>query len=197
MSMCRQLMSLAEFNPKIIFDTLYRSACLRAISSQYSSQDPTASDWHCSRIEGHLIVLYRQLKHSDAAEIHAANVRKYQHWWSGIKTNRTCLLCLSARPECVAPCGHSYCENCTRRFSQKLHLWGERYEVSSCLLCGSAGWSTKIKPCTAGVNILGIDGGGTRGIIPLEFLTLIQSRLGNACDLQELFDLILGTSSGM
>ncbi|EER41739.1 phospholipase [Histoplasma capsulatum H143] len=42
---------------------------------------------------------------------------------------------------------------------------------------------------------LAIDGGGVRGVIPLEILLLLQEKLG-ACPVTDLFDLIMGTSSG-
>ncbi|KAH8431446.1 patatin-like phospholipase family protein [Aspergillus melleus] len=44
-------------------------------------------------------------------------------------------------------------------------------------------------------TILAIDGGGVRGVIPLEFLVLVQESLGR-CPLQDLVDLGVGTSSG-
>ncbi|KAI1839796.1 hypothetical protein JX266_013990, partial [Neoarthrinium moseri] len=53
-----------------------------------------------------------------------------------------------------------------------------------------------VKPDTAGVRVLSIDGGGTRGRAPLEFLQALQDRLGLPYPLQRNFDLIYGTSSG-
>lgn len=44
--------------------------------------------------------------------------------------------------------------------------------------------------------MLSIDGGGTRGVIPLEHLRLLQDALGPDCALQDMFDLAVGTSSG-
>ncbi|EAW20659.1 patatin-like phospholipase family protein [Aspergillus fischeri NRRL 181] len=49
---------------------------------------------------------------------------------------------------------------------------------------------------TMNPTILAIDGGGVRGVIPLEFLVLIQEHLGPSCPLQDLVDLAVGTSSG-
>ncbi|TKA60681.1 hypothetical protein B0A55_12855, partial [Friedmanniomyces simplex] len=46
------------------------------------------------------------------------------------------------------------------------------------------------------IRILSVDGGGIRGIIPLEFLHLLQRSLGSSCRIQDLFDLALGTSAG-
>lgn len=52
------------------------------------------------------------------------------------------------------------------------------------------------KPPTAAGCILTIDGGGVRGVIALECLDIIQNALGPGCELQDLFDLAIGTSSG-
>ncbi|KAK0866001.1 hypothetical protein LTR87_015181 [Friedmanniomyces endolithicus] len=54
----------------------------------------------------------------------------------------------------------------------------------------------RLKPPTAGVRVLSVDGGGVRGIIPLEFLHLLQRSFGSSCRIQDLFDLALGTSAG-
>ena len=53
-----------------------------------------------------------------------------------------------------------------------------------------------LKPPTAGVRILCIDGGGIRGVIPLEFLGLLQGDIGPECPIQDFFDMAFGTSSG-
>lgn len=53
-----------------------------------------------------------------------------------------------------------------------------------------------VLPPTMNPTILAIDGGGVRGVIPLEFLILIQENLGS-CALQDLIDLSIGTSSGL
>jgi hypothetical protein len=46
--------------------------------------------------------------------------------------------------------------------------------MSSCYLCLSqAGLTVRLKPRTDGVGILGVDGGGPEGIIPLEHLEIL------------------------
>src|SRR5205814_7260003 len=54
----------------------------------------------------------------------------------------------------------------------------------------------KLKPPTAGVRILCIDGGGVRGIIPLNVMALLQILAGQDFHVQDLFDLKFGTSAG-
>lgn len=57
-----------------------------------------------------------------------------------------------------------------------------------------------IKPPTAGVRILSIDGGGVRGVIPLRALhdleLTIQTLIGDQITIQDNFDLAVGTSTG-
>lgn len=54
----------------------------------------------------------------------------------------------------------------------------------------------KVKPDTASVRVLSIDGGGTRGRAPLEFVRVLQDRLRLPCPVQHHFDVVYGTSSG-
>ena len=54
----------------------------------------------------------------------------------------------------------------------------------------------KLKPPAAGINVLSIDGGGTRGIIPLQTLQILQDKIGLPYPVQENFDFAFGTSSG-
>jgi hypothetical protein len=64
------------------------------------------------------------------------------------------------------------------------------------MLCKNEGYLNAIlKPSTAGVRVLSIDGGGARGVVPLEHLLLLQS-LMTEIPLQDLFDLVVGTSAG-
>ena len=65
------------------------------------------------------------------------------------------------------------------------------------MLCGRVSYlRAELKPPTAGVRVLSIDGGGVRGIVPLEFLNALQGLLGFDMHLQHMFDLAFGTSAG-
>lgn len=52
-----------------------------------------------------------------------------------------------------------------------------------------------VLPPTMSPTILAIDGGGVRGVIPLEFLLLVEEYL-HPCVIQDVVSLALGTSSG-
>ncbi|KAL8788264.1 MAG: hypothetical protein Q9213_001784 [Squamulea squamosa] len=70
------------------------------------------------------------------------------------------------------------------------------YRFDNCLVCRNGVLQVTVKPPTAGVRIVSIDGGGVRGVVPLEFLGLLQDLVGPDCPIQSLFDLAFGTSSG-
>jgi patatin-like phospholipase/acyl hydrolase len=55
----------------------------------------------------------------------------------------------------------------------------------------------KIHPPTAGVGgVLCIDGGGTRGVLPLKYMKRIEDRIGLRMPLQKFFKVAFGISSG-
>jgi hypothetical protein len=72
------------------------------------------------------------------------------------------------------------------------------FKIHRCFLCGEEAKdvSVKIHPPTAGVGVLCIDGGGTRGIIPLTLMKRIQDRIGLPIPLQDFFRVAFGISSG-
>lgn len=70
--------------------------------------------------------------------------------------------------------------------------------MSACILCGVKGEVIfRFVPPTAGARVLSLDGGGVRGVIPLIFLSHLQSLLSQLeCPIQEFFDFVCGTSAG-
>ncbi|KAK0730097.1 hypothetical protein B0H67DRAFT_560740 [Lasiosphaeris hirsuta] len=118
-----------------------------------------------------------------------------------ITGQRTCLSCLSSTPTNVLPCAavqHGICEDCIRRYSgSKRHH--SIIEINRCPLgCRllTRPWQIRVKPRTAGARVLVLDGGGIRGIVELFILNEIEKEIGLQIRIQELFDLVIGTSTG-
>ncbi|KAI9883473.1 MAG: hypothetical protein M1823_004763 [Watsoniomyces obsoletus] len=118
-----------------------------------------------------------------------------------ISSNRTCLTCLSHCPTNVLPCDrlqHTICETCLRRFGSGSNLISA-VEVKRCPLgcrLRKSPWTIRLKPETAGTRILSLDGGGVRGVIELRILKKVLKEVGHDIPIQELFDLVIGTSTG-
>ncbi|KAL9127045.1 MAG: hypothetical protein Q9217_004009 [Psora testacea] len=69
-----------------------------------------------------------------------------------------------------------------------------QYHIGTCLFCHSGNGTVRLKPFSAGERILAIDGGGTRGVIPLNILIIIERMMGGELQIQDLFDMAFGTS---
>ncbi|GAB7336956.1 hypothetical protein MBLNU13_g02789t1 [Cladosporium sp. NU13] len=97
----------------------------------------------------------------------------------------------------VFKCRHAVCDRCVERFGTRRTSEEYTYEFTDCFCCGNrADLLVRLKPPTAGVRVIGMDGGGLRGIVSLEFIGILQKSLGSSCQVQDLFDLAVGTSVG-
>ncbi len=136
--------------------------------------------------------------HMTASRIHGDNLRRFESYWRQMRSDNTCLVCIRRKPQYGLPCGHSICENCVRVFGECNAKDSLVFEVHKCFLCGlkTAEMIVKVKAPGAGIRVLSIDGGGTRGIMPLQFLQLLQDRIGLPYPVQDNFDIAYGTSSG-
>ena len=121
-------------------------------------------------------------------------------FWKTAKSNKACFACLQSVPDHALPCGHVFCEQCVEDFGRSSE--DERYciEVTQCVLCLSE-WLTppqrvRLKPKFAGVRVLTLDGGGIRGIIELVILAEVERRVGLGIPIRDMFDLVVGTSTG-
>lgn len=153
----------------------------------------------CGGIEDSLGKLFSSidLGFETAAQAHAENLVSLSPVLTSLKTHNTCLFCLRRKPEHVLTCGHAICDVCVRIYGSMIPGNESKYVISKCILCAKKGsLTTRLKPVTAGVRILSIDGGGVRGVVPLEFLRLLQGILGAELLIQDLFDQAFGTSSG-
>ncbi|KAK3941958.1 hypothetical protein QBC46DRAFT_352819 [Diplogelasinospora grovesii] len=120
---------------------------------------------------------------------------------SQITGQRTCLVCLSNTPTNALPCRpgqHCICQDCLRRYSASSPQ-PSVVKIHGCPLgctLTSSPWTIRVKPKTAGARILALDGGGVRGIVELAILAEIEKAVGLGIRIQELFDLVVGTSTG-
>ncbi|KAI9732137.1 MAG: hypothetical protein M1834_004233 [Cirrosporium novae-zelandiae] len=185
-----------DFDPKLVFHRLYRTPCLVAFET--FNQDTSFAESQCRAIEDHLIKLQPTIKEcNSSSQVHLKNIRVNAEYWPLIKLNTTCLFCLRRKPEHVFQCGHSICDTCVEILGEDVLGLEHHYMLSACVLCQKGNSLTvRLKPPTAGVRILSIDGGGVRGIVPLEMLSALQNVLGSDCRIQDFFDLAVGTSSG-
>jgi len=72
--------------------------------------------------------------------------------------------------------------------------------MSACTLCGThthnGSHKIQLKPRCAGARVLTLDGAGIRGIVELALLRSLEKEVGLGIQIRELFDLIVGTSTG-
>ncbi len=183
-----------DFEPKLVFNFLYKPAVFRAIADLSST---TAAVEQCGQVQDQFCAWNSVLtdQGAGAALIHRENIGRNSLKWALLKSNLTCLTCLHRRPEHTLSCGHAICDMCLRIFGQPTSR-SYRFVIRKCTLCCSGTLTAGLKPPTAGVRILSIDGGGIRGVVPLAFLELLQISIGPQLRLQDLFDLAFGTSSG-
>ena len=137
-----------------------------------------------------------QVSSKTAAVIHQINIANMGSIWMQFRSNDTCLCCIQASPENHFTCGHSICNICIRIFGRPIVEAEYMYMLDKCVFCSCGTLQVALKPPTAGARILSVDGGGIRGVVPLEFLASLQETLGPSCPIQDLFDLAFGTSSG-
>ena len=117
--------------------------------------------------------------------------------WRRLRSNKTCLFCNARPPEHVLDCRHAMCDRCVKGLGEAQLDREYCYRLNQCDLClKPANLTVYLKPPTAGVRLISVDGGGIRVIVPLGFLEVLQSSFGDECQLQDFFDLAFGTSAG-
>jgi len=185
----------SDFDPRSLYDSIYRPYIVQAFRDHYGS--PLADALN-QKLQVHFMALtFVSTQHTESiARIHRENVRRRILQWSRLRSNLTCLSCLRRKPEHTLSCGHSLCDTCVQIFGEISPTKEYQYHVQQCLMCGVGSLTVSLKPPTAGIRILTIDGGGARGVVPLAFLEIFQATVGPACRIQDMFDLAFGTSSG-
>ncbi|KAE8554678.1 hypothetical protein EYB25_003219 [Talaromyces marneffei] len=180
-----------QFAHKTILDFVYRDKLIEALNSSLTLD---CAHFIVSRIEINLIKYQEDMQNGKTSlELHAKNMKDLAHFFAEYRTNKSCLFCLARSPERHLSCGHSICDVCIRRFGKEVTGRQDRYAVTCTLDNGKL--TADLKPKTAGVRMISIDGGGTRGIAPLAFLNMVED-LMPGCPLHEQIDYAAGSSSG-
>jgi hypothetical protein len=187
------------FDPVDIFRTLYQTSWRKA--TEIFSRATRAAIFPMEEIISELYLTKFLRSYQDYKQSHRHTILSFQDDWKEIYSDGTCVMCLCRRPEYGLPCGHSFCGIDIQRFGDVSDDDPHSFTVHSCFLCSQAtqGAQFRFKPKTKGVNVLGIDGGGVRGVIPLQSLLLLEQKLKPYLPefpVQDLFDVAFGTSSG-
>ena len=190
---------MPAFNPTSVFRTLYKPACVEACRRVGAFLNQT-HDEVVHTLEAHMRRLFaRYMTLGSSATLHREEMASLQKKVAHAESRESCAYCIRRNKQHKLPCGHGVCETCVRIFYCECR--GERYiyEADMCLLCGksTSGMRVGLKPETASVRVLSIDGGGSRARVPLEFLRVLQNRVGLPCPVQRYFDVAFGTSSGI
>lgn len=193
-----ELVTNAEivFSPKTMFEKLYYDICYLAHRNVYSTDELARTQ--CERIGDRLQILFEHMTVECpwSAKVHEDNLKHQNKYWGWLKSNETCFVCIRRSPEHVLPCGHSICDICVKIFGEVSMSAEEEYIVTGCTLCGAEkSLTVRMKPATCAARVLSIDGGGPRGVIPLENLEILQGFLGDV-PLCDMIDLTVGCSSG-
>ncbi|KAF2727575.1 FabD/lysophospholipase-like protein [Polyplosphaeria fusca] len=134
-----------------------------------------------------------------ALDQHTERLKSLWPNFARFKSFKSCFSCLMLMPEKVFDCGHAICNVCIRRFGERPRSEKHEYTLIACILCGQSQSkrSFRLKPPTAGIRILCIDGGGIRGVVPLTFLQDLDRSLSHfKRPLGDYFDYVCGTSAG-
>ncbi|KAK1613532.1 hypothetical protein BDP81DRAFT_443725 [Colletotrichum phormii] len=139
-----------------------------------------------------------------AATIHQEQVASFFSTLGNVQSfvsHSTCFCCLREIPEHALPCGHVLCAPCVKAYAAPesesyMRMTTCPFHPKDSFKFQGAGWTVAIKPPFAGARVLSLDGGGVRGIVELQVLKAIQSKLGSGLPIRLFFDLIVGTSTG-
>ncbi|KAE9568008.1 hypothetical protein CGMCC3_g15850 [Colletotrichum fructicola] len=191
------------FNPRDVFQMFYKDVCHNlcgtAVLAHEGSTDFVLPSQFSKMIEAQMACMFQQLTTGQSsASLHRQLVAAFTEDWNRLRSDSTCYHCLRRRPQFFPECGHGQCMNCVKVFGVVSAADPWLVEVDECMLCGrNIGMQVRVKPDTASVRVLCIDGGGTRGKYPLKLLKQLEDDISlPGHPVQQNFDVVFGTSSG-
>jgi len=183
-----------DFDLKTMFQNFYGNTILRAAKRLGIGSFPTKVCDAFSKLtlERRSLVSYRE---------HLQLISEATTSWATIHPHTTCLGCLARPPNARLPCGHRLCDKCIRRWGKRApdethSRWG--FRLPHCPFCHKACEPVlPMRPCTAGIRILKLDGIISSRYTQLRFLKELQRLAGlGCCPIRDQFDLVIGANSG-
>ncbi|KAJ5875185.1 uncharacterized protein N7473_012532 [Penicillium subrubescens] len=185
-------------NPRDVFGSLYRKILIQAHRKVQETWSGLCPEEQTNLIERHFS---EQFDLFSGGLINVADLRKQQlESQSGrlscLRSNLICLFCLLHSAQHVLDCGHTFCDRCAQVYGEPVAGLEYQFTVTGCLYClYRKPLIVDVLPPTISPSILALDGGGVRGVIPLEYLLLVQEHL-QPSTIHNVVDLAIGTSSG-
>ena len=163
---------------------------------------PVVRDRLLRALRKYLSTRYEVMRKSsdlDAAALHLQQLSELRSQFRSVRSHKTCFGCLRTAPEKVFSCGHAICDVCVRIFGQRYKEDKYTFNFPECPFCGTQDDLMRFQliPPTAGIRVLGLDGGGVKGVIPLLILRELEKRTADfQMPPQNFFDFAFGTSAG-
>ncbi|KAJ6070721.1 hypothetical protein N7467_012040 [Penicillium canescens] len=189
---------MLALEPRVVFQTLYRSAILDAYRDCAAYWPYLGPEEQVSLVELQLVSLFDLFSRDGgpSVQFRKSQLASQSGRLCRIRSNRICLYCLFQSAQHILGCGHTLCDRCAQVFGTPSPELEYQFTIRGCAYClYKRPLIVDVLPSTMGPSILAIDGGGVRGVIPLEFLLLVQEHL-RPCLIQDVVDLSIGTSSG-
>jgi hypothetical protein len=188
------------FDPELLYQHFYQDVCQISVKAFYHGRNSSFKvERECKLILSKLTDMFTALIQGQctASALHRIQMKSWNLPWTELFDNKICLCCLQrCNPDYIFSCNHTICEVCVRIFGVQVPGGEYIYKLDDCLFCDNGKMQVTLHGPTRGVRLLSIDGGGSRGRIPLEFLLVMQEIVGPQCKVIDLFDLAVGTSSG-
>lgn len=181
---------ITGFRPDLEFDQLY----LRPIAKLLND---TESGCTTNQIRRRFITLTQERRDSSSAHAHLRLLLRFRASWMTLHSSTTCLICLNSSPTTHLTCGHTLCDPCTVICATASACEDRNIAIESCPFCGAVNQRIiTMRPKTAGLRILDLDGPPTCKLAMWQFLRDIQYYTGLPMSIREHFDLAFGSNIG-
>ena len=180
----------ADFQPGHEFDKLYLTTVAKLDKSESHGRFTT-------RIRRRYIELASERQGGSSARLHVELLAQFRSAWRDCNSHETCLVCLAQRPSHPLSCGHTLCDPCVIVCGTNSTASNWNVQVETCPLCNiSNDKSTSLRPPTAGIRVLAIEGSLFCRLTLWQFLRDLQYYIGIPLPIYKQFDLVFGTGIG-